>query len=96
MICREPLFLQQFPNLGQSKHYRTAESTATTVQMLQIMIGILFIFSHRRSALRTPANSVAGDLIAGGRGAPTVPIHWPVLPFIRIDRLPADILLGEP
>ena len=24
------------------------------------------------TAVRTPANSVAGDLIAGGRGAPTV------------------------
>ena len=47
------------------------------------------------TAVRTPANSVAGDLIAGG-GAPTVAIHRPVLPFIRVDRLPANILLGEP
>ena len=50
IICREPLFLQQFPNLGQSKHYRTAASTTTTVLMSQIMIGILVIFSHDRSA----------------------------------------------
>ena len=93
MICREPLFLQQFPNLGQSKHYRTA---ATTELMLQIMIGISFIFSHDRSAYTCKLCGGRSD-----RGRPRsshglLPIHRPVLPFIRIDRLPADILLGAP
>ena len=95
IICRKPLFLQQFPNLGQSKHYRTVASAATSVLMLQIMIGILFIFSHDRSAYTC---NLCGGRSDRGRLRSShglFPIHRPVLPFILIDRLPPDILLGE-
>ena len=88
MICREPLFLQQFPNLGQSKHYRTAASTTTTVLMSQIMIGILVIFSHDRSAYTC---KLCGGRSDRGRPRSSHGRHSYIGPsslLIRIDRLP--------